>query len=118
MGFMQVVAKLVVKKSEADKAKAPLSISVPPYRSIAHRSGAFTPGESGESGGFGKLSPSKPGGSQRGTKKQAREATGESSTLRTGVNPSMDNAGRMLDKGAFEKPYRPIASSIMVKMWL
>lgn len=54
MGFMQVVAKLVVKKSEADKAKAPLSISVPPYQIIAHRSGAFTPGESGESGGSGQ----------------------------------------------------------------
>lgn len=55
MGFMQVAAKtLVVKKSEADKAKAPLSISVPPYQIIAHRSGAFTPGESGESGGSGQ----------------------------------------------------------------
>lgn len=62
----------------------------------------------------GKLSLSKPGGSQRGMKKQAREATGESSTLRTGVNMSTDNAGKMLDKGASEKPYRPIASSIMV----
>lgn len=54
MGFMQVVAKLVVKKPEADKAKAPLSIADSPYWIIAHRSGAFTLGESGESGGSGQ----------------------------------------------------------------
>lgn len=74
MGFMLVAAKLFVKKPENDKAKAPLSITDSLYWISTHRSGAFTPGESGE------LGPSKPGEAQSSMKKRAKEVTSESST--------------------------------------
>ena len=78
IGFMLVAAKLFVKKPENDKAKAPLSITDPLYWISTHRSGAYTPRESGKPSG--ELGPSKPGEAQWSMKKRAKEVTSESST--------------------------------------